>query len=231
MRTIPVFPAPLLNSELRHTDSKFIEIKNNAFFEVQMHYAIHNMHNAEQRCLVRSEVYERLLYAHRFIPKNYKFLIFDAWRPFELQKELYYKYSYEISHRFCFEECNDEQKRSLINKYVSFPIENRLLPPVHTTGGAVDLSVIDSTGRELDMGCRFDEFGDIAHTAYFEGSSRISVINNRRLLFWAMIKAGFTNLPSEWWHYDYGDRFWGFYKNTPAIYSGCFSTEEIIYEA
>ncbi len=34
------------------------------------------------------------------------------------------------------------------------------------------------------------------------------VRENRRLLYYAMIDAGFTNLPSEWWHYDYGDRFW-----------------------
>ena len=30
-----------------------------------------------------------------------------------------------------------------------------------------------------------------------------------------MIKAGFTNLPSEIWHYDYGNRAWAYYKKSP----------------
>ena len=42
-----------------------------------------------------------------------------------------------------------------------------------------------------------------------------------------MTKAGFTNLPSEWWHYDYGDRFWAYYNKCSAIYEGVFTKEEI----
>lgn len=42
-----------------------------------------------------------------------------------------------------------------------------------------------------------------------------------------MNKAGFTNLPSEWWHYDYGEKFWAYYNNTPAIFEGVFNIEEI----
>ena len=39
-------------------------------------------------------------------------------------------------------------------------------------------------------------------------------------LYNAMIKAGFTNLPSEVWHYDYGNRAWAYYNKKPAIYKG-----------
>lgn len=35
-----------------------------------------------------------------------------------------------------------------------------------------------------------------------------------------MIKAGFTNLPSEWWHYDYGDAFWSYYTKNAVKYQG-----------
>ena len=35
-----------------------------------------------------------------------------------------------------------------------------------------------------------------------------------------MISVGFTNLPSEWWHYDYGTKFWAYFNNTDALYSG-----------
>ena len=213
MKEIPYVSEPLSFSEISRVDSPFVEIKNNSFFEVKMQYPILKMQNAEKRCLVRAEVY--------------KFLIYDAWRPFELQKELYQKYSNDILARFGLEEYDDFKKEQIINKYVSKPTKDRELPPVHTTGGAIDLTIVDSKGKELNMGCMFDEFEEIAHTAYFENTEFLTIKNNRRLLYLAMIKAGFTNLPSEWWHYDYGDRFWGYYKNRPAIYTGCFDAKEI----
>jgi D-alanyl-D-alanine dipeptidase len=42
-----------------------------------------------------------------------------------------------------------------------------------------------------------------------------------------MIKAGFTNLPTEWWHYDYGDKFWAYYNKTRTLYTGLFTKEEL----
>ena len=42
------------------------------------------------------------------------------------------------------------------------------------------------------------------------------------MLYNAMTNAGFTNLPSEIWHYDYGNRAWAFYNNKPSIYKGIF---------
>jgi D-alanyl-D-alanine dipeptidase len=35
-----------------------------------------------------------------------------------------------------------------------------------------------------------------------------------------MISAGFTNLPSEWWHYDYGTKFWAYFTGNKALYKG-----------
>lgn len=100
------------------------------------------------------------------------------------------------------------------------------MPPAHTTGGAIDLTLLDPEGRELPMGCGFDAFTDKTCAAYFEAPEHVQgaedeqVRENRRLLYYAMIDAGFTNLPSEWWHYDYGDRFWAYYMRKPAIYEG-----------
>ena len=44
--------------------------------------------------------------------------------------------------------------------------------------------------------------------------------NNRRILYNAMISEDFVNLPSEWWHYDYGDKVWASVKNKDVIYIG-----------
>ena len=122
----------------------------------------------------------------------------------------------------------EEEKKKIISTYISFPNYDRALPPVHTTGGAVDVTLVDKNGVELDMGTHFDEFSEKAHTDYFEKNCENPIVReNRRILYNAMIGAGFTNLPSEWWHYDYGDRFWAYYKDTPALYSGIFNIEEI----
>ena len=112
----------------------------------------------------------------------------------------------------------------IISRYVSYPENNVLLPPVHTTGGAVDLTLIDSDGNELDMGTEFDSFSEAASTAYYEQvGTDTKIRDNRRMLYNAMTGAGFTNLPSEWWHYDFGDRFWAYYNRKPAIYKGVFT--------
>jgi hypothetical protein len=51
---------------------------------------------------------------------------------------------------------------------------------------------------------------------------------NRRLLYHAMKKAGFTNYPSEWWHYDYGDTFWGALTGLPVKYPSVYTEDEIL---
>jgi len=66
----------------------------------------------------------------------------------------------------------------------------------------------------------------LTHTAAFEHTGSPAVRQNRRLLCHAMHQAGFENLPSEWWHFDYGDRFWAYYRNCPAMYAGVFEVGE-----
>lgn len=144
-----------------------------------------------------------------------------------LQHELYERYSKDIIRDFELEQCTDEQKELVIRRFVSDPVEDRDVPPVHTTGGAIDLTLLDESGSELEMGTGFDEFSDLTYTAAFENEKNRIVRDNRRLLYHIMTNAGFTNLPSEWWHYDYGDRFWAYYRQQPAIYNGVFSKEEM----
>ena len=43
---------------------------------------------------------------------------------------------------------------------------------------------------------------------------------NRKILIDNMEKVGFTNYPTEWWHWSYGDCYWAFINNSNAIYSG-----------
>ena len=62
---------------------------------------------------------------------------------------------------------------------------------------------------------------DTAWSAYFEkNNSDLDARENRRILYHAMLDAGFTNLPSEWWHYDYGTKFWGYFTGKQPLYEG-----------
>ncbi len=227
MEGIPDIVGPERYEKQDFAASKFVEVATNEYFEVQMQYPLLGMKYAEDHCFVREEVYEMLVNAAKALPSGMKFKILDAWRPFALQHELYMAYSVDIIKDFELENCTEEQKKAVVRKFVSDPVEDRDVPPVHTTGGAVDLTIIGENGNELEMGTGFDAFTDKTCTAYFENEKNETVRDNRRLLYHTMVGAGFTNLPSEWWHYDYGDRFWAFYNKKPAIYRGVFAKEEI----
>lgn len=272
-------------------NSEFVEILPDDRIEIAMQYPRLGMKNAEDKCLMRKEAAEKLYAAAAKLPKGYRFRIWDAWRPFALQHELYEVYSKDIVRDFSLENVSEEERNAVIRKFVSDPIPDREMPPVHTTGGAIDLTIVGPDGRELDMGTAFDAFTEKTCTDYFErldadllnnnsynihddeicikscknelkrdntdqvlskgfhkedmtkgvayewkdepkgATVEIDYItcvrDNRRLLYKIMTEAGFTNLPSEWWHYDYGDRFWAYYNNCSAIYEGVFTKEEI----
>lgn len=63
-----------------------------------------------------------------------------------------------------------------------------------------------------------------SYTAYFErlaepDTRQRRVRDHRRLLYHAMLDAGFSNLPSEWWHYDFGDQLWAWHTGaTQALF-------------
>lgn len=70
----------------------------------------------------------------------------------------------------------------------------------HNRGAAVDVSLVDSTGVELNMPTDFDDFSEKAAHSYQDLPEE--VIKNRGLLKQTMEKYGFVSLDSEWWHYD-----------------------------
>ncbi len=70
----------------------------------------------------------------------------------------------------------------------------------HNRGAAVDVTLVDSTGRELEMPTGFDDFTEKAHRDYQGGSQRAR--QNRDLLEAVMRSEGFVPLPTEWWHFD-----------------------------
>ena len=108
-------------------------------------------------------------------------------------------------------------KTSLFVSKLIMDIRN---PFLHNTGGAIDLT-LSKNGKEINMGTNFDYFGEKAWTNYFEiNENNEDIKNNRRILYNLMIEEGFVNLPSEWWHYDYGDKVWSYFTKNKIMYCG-----------
>jgi zinc D-Ala-D-Ala dipeptidase len=82
---------------------------------------------------------------------------------------------------------------------------------IHSYGMAVDVTLLDADGNELDMGTPFDDMTELSHPALEAqhlqtGTLSALQLANRKLLRDAMIGAGFHSISTEWWHFDCGDR-------------------------
>jgi len=82
---------------------------------------------------------------------------------------------------------------------------------IHTFGMAVDVTLRDADGRELDMGSGFDEMTPASHPVLeaeqlARGAITRAHITAREMLRGAMAAGGFVGIPNEWWHFDHGDR-------------------------
>lgn len=208
--------------------SPFAKARESNRIIIEMQYAKQGIPEAVQACYLRQEVYRRLLQAAEKLPAGYRFKVFDGWRPLSVQKFLFEAYRERITKQYRNLPRNEVEK--IVDTFVFPPSEDVNFPPPHTTGGAIDLTIVDEKNRELDMGSTFDEFGDSAHTRFFERKNSAAVADHRRMLYNVMISEGFTNLPTEWWHYDYGTNFWAFYSDCPAKYTGAFSEREVLRE-
>lgn len=69
----------------------------------------------------------------------------------------------------------------------------------HSKGIAIDLTLIDTQGNELDMGTPFDSFEIQSHHSAVLSPD---VAKNRYLLLGIMMSAGWDFFMNEWWHYQ-----------------------------
>lgn len=130
------------------------------------------------RCFLRPEVAVTLYKIHQvFREKGLGLKMLDCYRPHPIQWKLWKKFPNP--------------------RYVTNPEKGSM----HNRGKAVDLTLVDATGKELDMGTEFDYFGIEAHSNYDKLPEE--VIRNRKLLKEAMLAHNFKGIRTEWWHFSY----------------------------
>lgn len=214
IHSFPIF----LKLKSENINEKFVSLSEYGFF-IESQYYKQNINGSLKDCYARKAVMKKLLKAEQTLPNGYRFKIYDAYRPIKVQQELWDTYKKKIIKQF--PNLSEEEINKKTSVFVSEPSYDVEYPSLHNTGGAIDLTIVDKNGKELNMGTRFDDFTDKAYTSYFEENDMSEKIkNNRRLLYWTMIYAGFTNLPSEWWHYDYGDNAWANTTGNKPLYNG-----------
>lgn len=81
---------------------------------------------------------------------------------------------------------------------------------IHSYGMAVDVTLQAPDGSEADMGSGFDEMTPRSHPALeaqqlAEGAITRDHIAAREALRGAMTAGGFQGIPTEWWHFNFGD--------------------------
>ncbi len=128
-------------------------------------------------CYTRVKTAKALIEANNDFMKNgVKIKFFDCYRPNSVQYKMW-----EIVPN---------------PQYVANPDKGS----IHNKGGAVDITLVDMEGNELDMGTDFDYFGKRAYHDNMDLPQEI--LDNRKLLKETMEAHGFWSIRTEWWHYN-----------------------------
>ena len=173
----PILPFGNLN------DTTFVNIKTySTDFVYDMKYATEDnflkskVYDCEE-CYLRLKTVKSLMKANtKFMKKGYKIKLYDCYRPLDIQKKMWAIVSNPI--------------------YVANPSKGS----IHNRGGAVDISLVDTNGVELDMGTPFDFFG--IEASHNNKNFSKAILDNRKLLKRIMLRYKFQSFDSEWWHYN-----------------------------
>ena len=143
------------------------------------------------KCYLQPDVAQKLKVSQKALKFKFPFynlIIFDAVRPRSIQTKMWDTIAVPYYER---------------SKYVSNPKNGSL----HNFGAAVDVSIVDKNGIELDMGTKYDYFGELAYPReeermIKEGKLTHIQLLNRELLRGVMEAGGFFGITTEWWHFN-----------------------------
>lgn len=210
--------------ELRFSKEPLVQIVDTAKLISRSIYAEQNLPHATPELYVRETVYMLLLQASQNLPEGISLCVRDAYRPLALQQILWDQVADDFRARH--PDWTQEQINEATGEFVAQPILRKDRPAPHSTGGAVDVKLLDSHGNPIPMGTSLDSVSLESYTAHFEIHPDEPFRHNRRVLYHAMTQSGFVNYPNEWWHFEYGTIRWAKQNSiTTAIYGGIEASE------
>jgi len=199
-----------------------IPIRDNGEPLVDVIAEVPQIERGDRPVYARNTVMEMLRQAQSLLPEGHHLKVRIAYRTREYQEMAYREFYARLAEQH--PDWPASQLRREINKFLAPPDAKH--PPGHTTGGAVDLTIIGPNGEELDMMSTIEP--EEAQWGVFPTYSKKITPRaawNRQLLADVMTQAGFSNFPGEWWHYSYGDSAWAVRVKAPYAIYGESKTE------
>lgn len=193
---LPAWPASIQDTlKFLRNSEEFREVVSDEGVTVDLRYAGsdnflgYDIYGPFRRLFLHVQAADKLEAAAALLRQEhpgYKFVLYDGLRPRSAQYALWRRVA------------GTPQE-----KYVADPGPGS----IHNYGLAVDLSVLDETGAELDMGTGFGDFTPLAEPRLepdklASGELTWAQFENRMILRRPMEEAGFKVLPWEWWHFD-----------------------------
>lgn len=160
----------------------WIEIQDQKGIINDIRYATTNNFVGEQmyecgKCFLTKNAYTQLMKVHKELQlKGLGIKLYDCYRPKPVQQKLW-----------------DKTPNA---SYVTPPWKGSM----HNRGLAIDLTIIDSRGKELAMGTEYDYFGKEAHYDHMDHPKE--VLDNRKMMRTIMEHYGFAGIRTEWWHFS-----------------------------
>lgn len=150
------------------------------------------LYDTLEKPYIQIDVARRLAKSQEYLTgrnSNYHLLVYDALRPLSVQWEMW--------------NALDTIPAFERGKFVSNPRNGS----VHNYGAAVDLTICNQKRKPMDMGAGYDDIRKIAYPSLeseFLATGEITQeqIDNRKLLRRALKSQGFSNIPTEWWHFN-----------------------------
>ncbi len=193
-------PTPLFISDLEKSilEAGLVDIKTiDSSVVVDLKYSTDNnflgldMYGDLNKCYLQPDVAEKLKCSQEILKSKFPFynlIIYDAVRARSIQRKMWDTIDVPYFER---------------SKYVSNPNNGSL----HNFGAAVDVSIVNELGMELDMGTPYDYFGELAYPReeermIEEGKLTHIQLLNRQLLREVMEAGGFMGITTEWWHFN-----------------------------
>jgi len=204
---------------------------------------------------LRQGVLNRLRQAQDYLQQhqsNWRIQIFDAYRPVAVQQFMveYTLVQTAKAQGFDPQALNEVQRKSILEQVYqiwAIPNYDPATPPPHSTGAAIDVTLVNATGKLVDMGSPIDELSPRSHPDYFKAllgnlplgplaglattTTRSSYLTqqqrdaayeadqHRQLLQTVMVAAEFQRHPGEWWHFSWGDQMWAWSTNQQQPHS------------
>lgn len=227
--TTVVYEPVLTDVEVREISEDIIDLRQQSAICYQTSHEIRRFNPDHTK--IRKTVYNMLLEAQELLPANLKLCVNEGYRSSQTQERLFkhrlnqIKTAYpSLSHADAFAET-----AKLISPATNLDGTVNILP--HTTGGAIDVYLVNNAGKPVDMGLAPKDWRRI-HTHRNQAPTDADGISDkaryhREQMAYALASVGFVNYPPEYWHWSYGDSYWAHYTGNYAVY-GSLDTDPII---